>query len=32
MVAPGSIAEKVLASALRKLNVTNNVLDRRVVA
>jgi SNF2 family DNA or RNA helicase len=32
MVAPGSIAVKVLASALRKLNVTNNVLDRRVVA
>lgn len=30
MVAPGSIAEKVLASALRKLNITNNALDRRV--
>jgi SWI/SNF-related matrix-associated actin-dependent regulator 1 of chromatin subfamily A len=27
--APGSFAEKVLASALRKLSVTNKVLDRR---
>lgn len=30
MVAPGSIAEKVLASALRKLKVTHNALDRQV--
>ena len=29
-VAPGSILEKVLASALRKLQTTNKVLDRRV--
>lgn len=29
-VAPGSLAEKVLASALRKLRVTHNSLDRRV--
>lgn len=28
-VAPGSIAERVLASALRKLNVTDAALDRR---
>jgi SNF2 family DNA or RNA helicase len=30
-VAPGSIAEKVLASALRKAQVTFKALDRRVV-
>lgn len=29
-VAPGSLAERVLASALRKLRVTHNTLDRRV--
>lgn len=32
MVAPGSIAERVLAGALRKLRVTTNALDRRVLA
>lgn len=31
LVAPGSLAEKVLASALRKGRVTNNVLDERTV-
>lgn len=30
LVAPGSIAERVLASALRKAKVTHNALDRRV--
>ena len=30
-VAPGSIAEKILASALRKLQITNKVLDRKFV-
>lgn len=30
-VAPGSFAERVLASALRKLQVTNKALDKRVV-
>lgn len=29
-VAPGSLAERVLASALRKLHVTHSALDRRV--
>lgn len=31
-VAPNSMAERVLASALRKLKTTHNVLDRRMVA
>lgn len=31
-VAPGSIAEKVLASALRKLHTTHKALDRRIAA
>ncbi len=29
-VAPGSLAEKILASALRKLHTTHNALDRRI--
>lgn len=31
-VAPGSFAEKILASALRKLQITDKALDRRVIA
>lgn len=31
-VAPGSFAERVLASALRKLQVTDKALDRRIAA
>lgn len=31
-VAPGSFAERVLASALRKMQTVHNTLDRRVVA